>query len=131
MDFLKGIAGKITPEMNEHLGKAFDANEVTEALQQMDPHKAPSPNGMAPTFFQKYWDIVGSDLSAEVLRDLNSGEMPGKLNHTFISLIPKKKKAERVVDYIPICLCNVMYKLMSKCLANRLKATLPQLISRS
>ena len=50
-------------------------------------------------------------------------------NETIIALIPKVQCLERVTDLHPISLCNVVYKLISKVLANRLKKILPKIIS--
>ena len=86
---------------------------------------------MSSFFFQKYWHIVGDSVSTAVLSILNSGKLLRKTNLTYISLIPKKKNLEQMSDYRPISLCNVLYKIISKVLANRLKKILPVISSDS
>ena len=101
------------------------------ALKQMAPLKAPGPDGMPPIFYQHYWDSIGDDVSCAVLSCLNSGSISASLNHTHITLIPKIKNPESVSDFRPISLCNILYKLISKVLANRLKTLLPYVVSES
>ena len=60
---------------------------------------------------------------------LNNGNMLPKINHTNIVLIPKVQNPERMSEFRPISLCNVIYKIISKVLANSLKQVLPQIIS--
>ena len=95
----------------------------------MAPFKASGLDGMPPLFYQNFWDLVRGDVIHDVLIFLNSGTLPNSLNHTFITLIPKTKNPENVTEYRPISLCNVLYKIFSKVLANRLKKVLPQIIS--
>ena len=66
-----------------------------------------------------------------LLHYLNSATLPNHLNHTFITLIPKKKNPEFASEFRPISLCNVLYKLFSKVLANRLKKILPNIITEN
>ena len=66
---------------------------------------------------------------AVVLDFLNFGNMNPDINYTHIVLIPKVKSPEKMSNYRPISPCNVIYKIISKVMANRLKQILPQLIS--
>ena len=91
--------------------------------------KAPRPDGMPPLFYQNFWDLVSSDVTSTVLHFLNKGFLPNSLNHTFITLILKTKNLEHVTEYRSISLCNVLYNIFSKILANRLKKVLPLIIS--
>lgn len=57
------------------------------------------------------------------------GFLPKGINSTILALIPKKDDAQEMRDYRPISCCNVMYKVISKILANRIKGLLPKFIA--
>ena len=125
------VDGVVTPGMNDELLKPFVKEEVQKALFQMHPSTAPGPDGMSVLFFQKYWHIVGDDVSNAILDFLSSGRMLGSINFTHIVLIPKVIAPEQMTQFRPISLCNVLYKIASKVLVNRMKTMLPQVISES
>lgn len=51
-----------------------------------------------------------------------------EINHTFIALIPKSNNPNNSNDFRPISLCNRIYKIIVKIMANRLKVVIPKLI---
>ena len=111
--------------------KQFIRDEIEAALKQMQPTKSLGPDGMPAIFYQKYWDIVGNDVVCMVLNVLNSNISMTNINKTFITLIPKMNNPTKMTDYRPISLSNVIYKLIAKVLANRLKSVLPKIISEN
>ena len=76
---------------------------------------------------KKFWEVVGEQVTKEVLEVLNGGPIPDGWNATMIVLIPKVPKPEKIKDLRAISLCNVLYKIVSKVLANRLKQILPEI----
>jgi hypothetical protein len=73
--------------------------------------------------------LVGPDITRVVLEVLNGGLVETGINATYICLIPKVNSPSRVTEFRPISLCNVLYKIISKVLVNRLKQVLPHIIS--
>ena len=116
---------KVTPEVNSQLLACFEEKEVKEALFQMFPTKAPGPDGFPAHFFQRHWEICGEEVTSIVLKVLKGEEQLNSINKTLIVLIPKVEGALELSQFRPISLCNVIYKIASKVVANRLKVILP------
>lgn len=49
---ISGVEGKVTQAMNGKLMAGFTSVEVKAALDQMDPLKAPGPDGFSADFYQ-------------------------------------------------------------------------------
>ncbi|CAL1394078.1 unnamed protein product [Linum trigynum] len=95
----------------------------------MGKRKAPGPDGFTVLFFRRYWHVIGEEVWMAILKILETRVLPEGLNHTLIALIPKTKKPVSPKEFRPISLCNVLYKIISKVLANRLKTVLYRIIS--
>ena len=64
---LNTMPHKVTSEMQEYLSREYSADEIKVALFQMGPIKAFEPDGMNALFYQKFWHIVGDDVTVVVL----------------------------------------------------------------
>ena len=128
---LDGVDEVVTDEMRVDLARAYTSEEVDAAIKEMALLKAPGPDVMPPLFFQTYWTNIGTDVHQAVLSCLNLGAILKSINHTFITLIPKVNNLEKVFDFRPISLCNVIYKIMSKVIANHLKPMLNSIVSET
>lgn len=118
-------------KMNTQLVRRFEAAGVDLALSQMGPLKSPGPDGFAVCFYQQSWGLVRDEVCNAFLSFLNGGAFDNSINKTFIALIPKVKNPSCITEYRPISLCNVLYKLIAKVLANRMKNVLPIIISQT
>ncbi|XP_040369229.1 uncharacterized protein LOC112183841 [Rosa chinensis] len=98
---LEQIHPCIDNDMNSSLLAPYSYEEIKKALFQMHPSKSPGPDGIL---------------------DFES-------NFTHLTLILKIKELKIAAYFRPIALCNVVYKIASKVLANRLKVILPSIIS--
>jgi hypothetical protein len=127
----QAVECKVTSEMNAILMRAYNAEEVKSALDSIGDMKAPGTARMPSIFYKRFWEVVGEKVMEEVLQVLNGGPIPAGWNETTIVLIPKVPKPDKIKDLRPINLCNVLYKIVSKVLANRLKKVLPDIISPS
>ncbi|XP_062100181.1 uncharacterized protein LOC133806062 [Humulus lupulus] len=125
------ISASISEDVNMDLVRPIESEEVKQALFQMHPDKSPGPDGFSPGFYQKFWDIVGEDIISMVQDFFTTGTFLNHLSETNIVLIPKKSDPESMGDLRPIALCNVVYKVVSKVMANRMKSVLKMVISET
>lgn len=82
-------------------------------------------------FYQRHWAIVSQDAIQLVKNFLYDGHLPDYLNDTNVVLIPKKKNPITLRDLRPISLCNVLIKIITKVLANRMKTMLNGVVAEN
>lgn len=125
------IHTSISTEQNDNLLRAVSKQKVKNALFHMHPDKSPSPDGLSFGFYQKYWSIVGDDVTRLVQRFFETGAFDAGVIETNIVLVPKKQCPRMMADLRPISLCDVVYKVVAKVIANRLKDVIGQVISKT
>nr|GMC90863.1 Vestitone reductase [Ipomoea batatas] len=121
----------ISSSQHAVLTKEVSNQEIKDALFDVDDKKSPGPDGYSAAFFKKNWEVIGEDLTDAVHEFFQSGQLLKHINYTVIALIPKTQQANVVGDFWPISCCNVIYKVISKVLAERLSNVLPSLIDRA
>ena len=92
----------LTAEASDWLIRKVEYKEIKAGLFGMRPDKAPGPNRFNGNFFQKNWNLVKGDVTAAIYSFFKSGKLLKKLNHTFLTLVPKKVGANSLSDYRPI-----------------------------
>ncbi|XP_060965593.1 uncharacterized protein LOC133034514 [Cannabis sativa] len=106
----------------------LDYEEILQTLFSMGSFKAPGPDGMSALFYNQYWSSVGEDFCEAVRDFFVSGVMHKGINATNLILIPKVPNPKKVTQFRLISLCNVVYMVISKIIANRIRLILPRVI---
>jgi hypothetical protein len=123
------IQEKVTGSMNDTLCMEFADEEISDAMFQIGPLKAPGVDGFPARFYQRNWGTIKEEIINAVKLFFVTGRMPDGVNDTAIVLIPKVDQPETLKDFRPISLCTVMYKVIAKCMVNRLRPILGEIVS--
>jgi hypothetical protein len=102
--------------------------EVKHAVFSMPKNKSLGPDGFTSYFYQACWPI--KEYIWTVVEDSwhHTNILP-TLIVTFLSLILKEDKVQDPSKFQPITLCNVIFKIITRVISDRLKPLLPSLIS--
>jgi hypothetical protein len=97
----------------------------------MRKNASPGPDGLNAAFYKSTWSWIKDDIHTLVTNFYSTAHFDDDINKTFIALIPKKEQPIIPQDFRPISLCNVIYKIIAKSLANRIKPHLPNAIDHA
>ncbi|KAL5571536.1 hypothetical protein UlMin_021133 [Ulmus minor] len=128
LDLNQWVNNSISEEQNVRLVAIPDHEEIRRVVFNMGNFKAPGPDGMTSLFYKSYWQTVGGDVIALVQDFFRSNRFLPELNYSNIVLIPKTDKPTSMNHYRPISVCNLVYKVIAKLLADRIKPLLQDLI---
>lgn len=105
-------------------------SEVWDVVSSMGNNKAPGPDGYNALFFKRAWATIGDDVFGAVEEFFVSGKLLKQVNHAFIALVPKVDNPSNINQFRPISCCNVMYKIISKIIANRINLVLDGIVGK-
>ena len=86
--------------------------------------KSPRLDGWTMKLLMDLFDIMGMDILAVIEDSCVTGLFSGTLNSMFLAIIPKISHTKSFNDYRLISLCNFVYTIISKIIAQTLKPVL-------
>lgn len=119
----------LRPKDQTTMVRKITSEEIKAAIFKIGNEKAPGPDGFPAGFYKKNWDVVREDVINAVNEFFDKGLILRELNHTAITLIPKKSHEPTVVDFRPIACTNVVYKAITKIITSRMAPVLQKIIS--
>ena len=122
------------PTLNQEEQNDMDApitlDELTRAIKSLKHDKTPGNTGMTAEFFQFFWSKIKEPYFAAIMFAKAHGRLMRSDRRGVIALIPKKQANSLYLrQWRPLTMLNLGYKILAKALANRLKESLPNLIS--
>ena len=109
----------------------FSEKEIKDALFQMEKNKAIGLGKIPIEFYQVCWKIVKNNI-IQLFDDFHKEKVDiCRINYGIITLLPKVSDAAKIQQFRPICLLNVIYKIITKVLTLRLNKMANKVISES
>lgn len=105
--------------------------EVFAALASLGPDKAQGPDGVNARLIKQQWDVFRMAVMGQVNKFFCEGQLSSTVARSNLILVPKCENPTKVTEFRPISVCNVIYKLISKILATRIKPFITGLISEN
>ncbi len=128
-NYLQQIPSKTLNEQDKlNLDVKITFEECRKALKTFQKNKSPGNDGLTAEFYQKFWPIIGKYLMASIQITFKEGHLSTSQTQAVITLLDKGKDRSKLKNWRPISLLNVDYKIISKCLASRLKHCMPTLV---
>ena len=120
---------KISEEHKVDCDSDITLEEIGYALKELKNGKTPGSDGFPPDFYKFCWCEIKVLVYESLSFAKDKGELSIDQRRGIINLIPKKDKDIRMLkNWRPISLLNTDYKVLTKCLATRLKKILPTVI---
>ncbi|KAL4280566.1 hypothetical protein GQ457_03G000290 [Hibiscus cannabinus] len=113
------------------LESSFTEEEVWRAIRSSCSNKAPGPDGFNMLFFKRFWPFLKGSIMKFFSDFFLGNRWENGINHSFITLIPKKSNPDSLEDFRPISLVGGIYKILSKVLASRLRLCANSIISKN
>ena len=106
------ISRWVSTTLHAQLLQPFTIEELASALQDLPQHSCPGIDGLTPSFFLQYWDLIKEGLQQAFQMAFDSGHLPEAWGVGLIFLIPKGDLAlDDISQWRPITILNNIYKI--------------------
>jgi hypothetical protein len=130
MDTARLFPRMVTTEEVRSLESPFTKEEILKVIKGFTKKKSPGPDGWSVKLFLHFFHLMGNDL-LDFVEDLRlRGCVNKHIKKKIIVLIPKLNHSRRFLDFRPISLCNLCYKIISKIISRRIRPILSKALSK-
>ncbi|XP_020690503.2 uncharacterized protein LOC110105345 [Dendrobium catenatum] len=105
--------------------------EIQQAVFNGSSTSAPGPDGFNFHFYKSGWHILGPMVCRAIKSFFLKGYLPNGVKATALAIIPKHKNAASINEFRPIALCNDLYKIIAKVMADRLRPVISMLVKNN
>lgn len=127
--FVVGLTS-VSEQEAGYCNSPIDLEELTLTVFSIRNNTSPGPSGYTGEFYKFFWPELKNLVHRVCCEIFEMGRMPSSVKRSVTILIPKKgKDSRKVMNLRPISLLNTLYKLITKCLANRLASIIKTIIN--
>ena len=120
---------RLTEEEKLSCEGPISVDECRYALARMARNKTAGISGFSAEFYSFFWNDMGSMIVEYINYAKQTGELFVTHRRGLLTLIPKKGCQMSLTNKRPICLLDVLYKLIAKVIANRLLSVAGKLVN--
>ena len=108
----------------------FSMSEIAQAAFSLNNDKTPGKDGIGIDFYKVFWKDISYCYKEMIDACFKNEALPVDITTGVLNLIPKAGKDPRYLKNLrPITLLNTDYKIIEKCISNRIKPRLANIIN--
>ena len=103
---------KLSVDQAQLLERIPSREEVQQAVWACGTDKAPGFDGFSFKFIREMWEMLKDDIYDFVMDFFVNEKSVGRMNITWVSLIPKSGNPTSIEDFRPISMVGALYKII-------------------